>query len=43
MIICSECMKEIEEERIVYEDGRIIRYPAYCRKCGEKIYKWKKN
>jgi len=39
-IKCGECMKEIEEERIVFDkDGKIIRYPAFCKKCSFKIKK----
>jgi len=44
-IICGECMKEIEEERIIFEEGRLIKYPAYCIKCQVKFMRgpWKRG
>ena len=42
-IICSECMKEIEDERIKRDEkGEIVSYPAYCRNCENK-FGWRKN
>ena len=30
---CSNCMQEIDESEIVEENGKLVKYPAYCKKC----------